>query len=184
MGKKKRKASDEACDTREVKKIDLAPTEKPESKNVLKTSKKNLGPKSKRKSSESSNEENNENDLISTKKLLGPKSKRKSTGDENENEEDKDHQLNAEQLEQYNNKLTEATINFFKKKKHPKCNVKMFGLFQKSLCKAKCGHCEEVGKYTLHLIQLDLPQNTISMECTSCNWTTVRRMTVTTKVIE
>ena len=184
LGKKKRKASDEACDTREVKKIDLAPTEKPESKNVLKTSKKNLGPKSKRKSSESSNEENNENDLNSTKKLLGPKSKRKSTGDENENEEDKDHQLNAEQLEQYNNKLTEATINFFKKKKHPKCNVKMFGLFQKSLCKAKCGHCEEVGKYTLHLIQLDMPQNTISMECTSCNSTTVRRMTVTTKVIE
>ena len=64
-----------------------------------------------------------------------------------------------------------------------KCNINLTSLFQSSLCRAACGHCDEVGQYQIHLVDFDLTSKVVSMECTACRWTTVRQMTFTTKVV-
>ena len=190
---KKRKALEgDEIDDRESKKIALLKpsddkpvvNESVPEKNSL-PKKQQAGTKSQRTLSNSSDE--NLEDLKTKKKMLGPKSKRKSTGDEPEEIiENEDITDDVEKLSVYNQKLTDATANFYKKKKHPKCNVKMLGLFQESLCRAECGHCKETGHYTAtaHLLHFDMPHNVVSMECVSCRWTTVRKMTITTKVLE
>lgn len=73
--------------------------------------------------------------------------------------------------------------SFIQKKKHSKCDLKLVSLFRHELCKAKCAHCQELGKYTMHMVHFDMPQKIIQMECQSCNWTTVRRMVMTTRVV-
>ena len=190
--KKRKVLEGDEIDDRELKKIALMKpsddkpivNESVPEKNSL-PKKQQAGTKSQRTSSNSSDE--NLEDLKTKKKMLGPKSKRKSTGDEPEEIiENEDITDDVDKLSVYNQKLTDATANFYKKKKHPKCNVKMLGLFQESLCRAECGHCKETGHYTAtaHLLHFDMPHNIVSMECVSCRWTTVRKMTITTKVLE
>ena len=190
--KKRKVLEGDEIDDRELKKIALLKpsddkpivNESVPEKNSL-PKKQQAGTKSQRTSSNSSDE--NLEDLKTKKKMLGPKSKRKSTGDEPEEIiENEDITDDVDKLSVYNQKLTDATANFYKKKKHPKCNVKMLGLFQESLCRAECGHCKETGHYTAtaHLLHFDMPHNIVSMECVSCRWTTVRKMTITTKVLE
>ena len=166
---KKRKASDEADDERLTKKPVLSSEETKsesdsscENNNSPSTSKKLLGPKSQRKAA-----------VKSSKKMLGPKSKRNSTGDE----------MDEDELEEYNERVSAATVDYFKKKHHPKISIGMTSLFERSLCKASCGHCQETGQYTIHLVEFDMPAKVASMECTSCNWTTVRKLNITTKLI-
>ena len=166
----KRKASDEAEDVRKTKKPSLSADVKSEdddqssmnnNRSPSPAKKKLLGPASQRKTT--------------GKKLLGPKSKRKPTVDDEEEEED---------LEKYNEKLSAATVEYFKKKKHPQTKIKMMSLFQKSLCRAECGHCHEAGHFTLHLVDFDMLDKTASMQCTACHWTTVRKMNITTRIVE
>ena len=111
------------------------------------------------------------------RKLLGPRSKRKSY------EPGEDEDSNEEPVEELSNKIEDMTTLFFQKKKQTKCNIGMTSLFQSSLCKAACGHCSEVGQYKIHLVDFDITRKIVSMECTVCHWTTVRRMTITTKVL-
>jgi hypothetical protein len=120
-------------------------------------------------------------DLKKIKKNLGPKSKRKSTGDvEPDESETQDMSVGSSN----ENKIQEATLNFVQKKKHSKCGINMFSLLQGSLGKAQCGHCPQVGQYTAHLVDFNLEEKIVAMECTSCNWTTVRRIAITTKILE
>merc|ERR1712029_31538 len=120
-------------------------------------------------------------DLKKVKKNLGPKSKRKSTGDIEPEESDTQDMSEGSSGE---SKLQEATLNCLKQKKHTKCGIDMFSLLQGSLCKAQCGHCPQVGQYTAHLVDFNLEEKIVAMECTSCNWTTVRRIAITTKILE
>ena len=170
---KKRKAAEEAEETEEERPakrlhiVDetLGPADDGgENNNSTPAAKmKLLGPKSKRKPTE--------DDKPLRKKLLGPKSKRKSYVPDEEEDSSEEQ------------KIDEINQLFFRKKKPAKCNINMTSLFQKSLCKAACGHCDEVGGYQIHLVDFDLDREVVSMECTTCKWTTVRKMTLTTKVL-
>jgi len=75
------------------------------------------------------------------------------------------------------------SLSIIQKKKPSKCDLKLVSLFRHEMCRAKCGHCEEMGKYTMHMVHFDMPQKIISMECQTCSWTTVRRMVITTRVV-
>ena len=174
---KKRKAEDEADEERPAKRLlivdeTLPPTVESDNleNNNSKPSRKSkmLGPKSRRRTSEESLKK-------PLSKLLGPKSKRKSY------EPDDEDDSNQEQVEEEGD-IEKVTAIFFQQKKPKKCNINMTSLFQSSLCNAACGHCPEVGKYQIHLVDFDLEQKVVSMECTACHWTTVRRMTVSTKL--
>jgi len=169
---KKRKAVEDADQEMPAKRLHIvdetlgpADTEGENNNSAPAAKKKMLGPKSKRKPIE----ETGEKPL--RKKLLGPKSKRKSYVPDEENDSSEEQQID------------EITKMLFRKKKPPKCNINMTSLFQKSLCKAACGHCDEVGGYQIHLVDFDLDRELVSMECTACKWTTVRKMTLTTKVL-
>ena len=132
-----------------------------------------LGPKSKR---------NTEGPVEKPKKkLLGPKSKRKSYVDSDEEDNLSEEHLKKEEM--MDQKVQQLATVFFRKKKPPKCNINLTSLFQSSLCRAACGHCDEVGQYQIHLVDFDLTSKVVSMECTACRWTTVRQMTFTTKVV-
>merc|ERR1711953_1641851 len=143
---KKRKAGEEAGEVKPAKRLHivdetLGPADDGGKNNNSKPAAKMkmLGPKSKRKLTETS-----EKPL--RKKLLGPKSKRKSyVPDEDDDSSE----------EQTNDEITKF---LFRKKKPAKCNINMTSLFQKSLCKAACGHCDEVGGYQIHLVDFDLDE--------------------------
>ena len=106
------------------------------------------------------------------KKLLGPKSKRKSYEDSvKEDNLSKEHLKEEEVMDQ---KVQQVAT---------KCNINLTSLFQSSLCRAGCGHCDEVGQYQIDSVDVDLTSQVVSMECTACRWTTVRQMTFTMKVV-
>ena len=132
-----------------------------------------LGPKSRRKTSEESLKK-------PLRKLLGPKSKRKSYEPDDEDDSNQEYVEDEEEGEEED--IEKVTAIFFQQKKPKKCNINMTSLFQSSLCNAACGHCPEVGQYQIHLVDFDLEREVVSMECTACHWTTVRRMTVSTKL--
>jgi len=65
-----------------------------------------------------------------------------------------------------------------------KCAASLVKVFkQGGLLDASCGHCQEAGCYTPESMEIDIPGSLIIMECTVCNWTTVRRISVTNRLI-
>ena len=174
----KRKATEEADEQRKSKKIAVAVGSIKDETDISEeqtkegiSEKEELTPDTKPKP----------DDLKKFKKNLGPKSKRKSTGDTEPDEPDTQHVSEGSSGEI---KMQEATLNCLKKKKHTKVGINMFSLLQGSLCNAQCGHCPQVGQYTAHLVDFNLEEKIVAMECTSCNWTTVRRIAITTKILE
>ena len=149
--------------------------------------KKMLGPKSKRKKSDIlSDTEDEEEDSTENMKHNN------DSGESNSNDSDKTNSKETENSNEEKKSQSEPvtpttpttpTLSFIQKKKHNKCDLKLVSLFKHELCKAKCGHCQELGKYTVHMVHFDMPQKIIQMECQSCNWTTVRRMVLTTRVV-
>ena len=179
-GEKKRKASEEPENERPAKRLLIVDETLPTSEDASENNNskpsgkvKMLGPKSKR---------NTEGPVEKPKKkLLGPKSKRKSYVDSDEEDNLSEEHLKKEEM--MDQKVQQLATVFFRKKKPPKCNINLTSLFQSSLCRAACGHCDEVGQYQIHLVDFDLTSKVVSMECTACRWTTVRQMTFTTKVV-
>jgi len=75
-----------------------------------------------------------------------------------------------------------STYDFLLKMKHLRCNVKLVSLFQSSVCRAACAHCPQ-DAHTLHTVELDLPNQVVYLECQGCHWTTVRRATMATVTV-
>ena len=180
-GEKKRKASEEPENERPAKRLLIVDETLPTSEDASENNNskpsgkvKMLGPKSKR---------NTEGPVEKPKKkLLGPKSKRKSYVDSDEEDNLSEEHLKKEEM--MDQKVQQLATVFFRKKKPPKCNINLTSLFQSPLCRAGCGHCDEVGQYQIDLVDFDLTSQVVSMECTACKWTTVRQMTLTTKVVD
>jgi len=149
--------------------------------------KKMLGPKSKRKKSDilSDTEDEEEESTEGKNNDNGSGESNSNESDENDSKEiensDEEKKTQSDQVNP-STPIT-PTLSFIQKKKHAKCDLKLVSLFKHELCKAKCAHCQEMGKYTMHMVHFDMPQKIIQMECQSCNWTTVRRMVVTTRVV-
>jgi len=84
---------------------------------------------------------------------------------------------------------TDPKYSFILKRKHSKCKIKLMNLFKEELCQAKCAHCHELcggsepASFTTHLVHIDIEQKKITMECQSCEWTTVRRIGVSNRVV-
>ncbi len=64
-----------------------------------------------------------------------------------------------------------------------KCAASLVKVFKQGLMEATCGHCFETGCYTPESIEIDIPGSIIIMECGVCSWTTVRRISITNKLI-
>merc|ERR1719251_114238 len=84
---------------------------------------------------------------------------------------------------------TDPKYSFILKRKHSKCKIKLMNLFKEELCQARCAHCHELcggsepASFTTHLVHIDIEQKKITMECQSCEWTTVRRIGVSSRVV-
>jgi len=63
------------------------------------------------------------------------------------------------------------------------CSARLINLFQRGIREATCGHCLEVGCYSPENLEIDFANKFISMECSTCNWTTVRSIAVANKNI-
>ena len=111
----------------------------------------------------------------------GPASKRKHslTSSESEGEEDiisTDNDIHTD----INNDNNDISTN------DPavhKCAASLVKVFKQGLMEASCGHCFEAGCYTPESIEIDIPGSIIMMECGMCSWTTVRRISITNKLI-
>jgi len=165
---------------------------------IVKKSKKMLGPRSRRKRYTDSTEgrddaeiEDNEH-RVKAKEAnlsvvneiecsLSPESPEKN----NINENVEDHLEDSEEYPATSpvRDVPDSTYEFILQKKHVKCNVRMASVFQTDVCKALCDHCKDTGAYTLHAVDLDFSKGVVHMECQSCTWTTVRRITLSTRIV-
>eukprot|EP00092_Neocalanus_flemingeri_P018121 GFUD01019612.1.p1 GENE.GFUD01019612.1~~GFUD01019612.1.p1 ORF type:complete len:2021 (+),score=754.74 GFUD01019612.1:811-6063(+) len=153
--------------------------------------KKLLGPKSRRKNEENlSDNEDDKTSITNAKENLTIVNETECALDTNSSLKQSNSKSEQSSLENERSSIEKnipsvpnTTLSFIQKKKHSKCDLKLVSLFHHELCKAKCAHCQEVGEYTMHMVHFDMPQKIVSMECQSCNWTTIRRMVITTRVV-
>ena len=58
----------------------------------------------------------------------------------------------------------------------------MVNLFSRRLADTACGHCDEAGQFFPESLEVDLTRRALAMQCTACQWTTVRRIELSNKV--
>merc|ERR1712192_104368 len=98
-------------------------------------------------------------------------------GDHQEDEEDEESKKEESAVPGFS-PVPKSTYDFLLQRKHVRCDVKLVSLFQSELCKAVCNHCADPESFTVHTLQVDLPRQVVYMECQTCGWTTVRRVTI------
>jgi len=115
-------------------------------------------------------------------KLRGPASKRKYSLTSSESEDD-------EPIEKLVKKENEETPTTFEIDIHSdsilrtSCSASVVNLFNRRLLETPCGHCTAPGKFSAESLEIDLPSNLIFIECNLCSWTTVRKISVQSKII-
>ena len=115
-------------------------------------------------------------------KLRGPASKRKYSLTSSESEDD-------EPIEKLVKKENEETPTTFEIDIHSdsnlrtSCSASVVNLFNRRLLETPCGHCTAPGQFSAESLEIDLPSNLIFIECNLCSWTTVRKISVQSKII-
>lgn len=159
-----------------------------------KTKYKMLGPRSKRKrladnsDSKETEDKNKDHDTrVNAKEAnltvmneiecaLSPSSPTKKIQDQDTMEEHEPDQ--AELRAEGFSPVPKSTYDFILQKKHVRCNVRLVSLFRSELCKATCHHCADPASYTVHSMDIDIPNQAVYMECQACGWTTIRRISM------
>jgi hypothetical protein len=121
-----------------------------------------LGPSSQRQKRPRSTEENDDEPTTAD---VGASLKRQKKVEERVKEEDEESLPEVPQL--LRNIL--------------RCQLLLVNTFQRQLRQAACGHCQATGSLLPDTVVLQLADRVLAVQCSLCQWTTVRRISTTEK---
>ena len=65
-----------------------------------------------------------------------------------------------------------------------KCYIGLVNMFHGAgPVSTACGHCLQGGQFSPHDLEVDMSSRVIFIQCSACDWTTVRRISICNRVV-